>query len=69
VLGGTRGERYGGKPSMNERGKSDRPVVPGKLPNKPVRAGAEAVEGKGPAQGERGQGNTLRTQSRSGRVK
>ncbi len=31
---------------MNERGKSDRPVVPGKLPNKPVE-GAEAVEGRG----------------------
>jgi len=32
---------------MNERGKSDRPVVPGKLPNKPAEAGAEAVEGRG----------------------
>ena len=47
MLGGPRGERYGGKPSMNERGKSDRPVVPGKPPNKPVGAGAEAVEGRG----------------------
>ena len=32
---------------MNERGKSDRPVVPGKPPNKPVEAGAEAVEERG----------------------
>ena len=33
--GGTRGERQGGNPSMNEREKSDRPVLPAKLPNKP----------------------------------
>ena len=32
---------------MNERGKSDRPVVPVKPLNKPVGAGAEAVEGRG----------------------
>ena len=32
---------------MHDHGKSDRPVVPAKLPNKPVRAGAEAVEGRG----------------------
>ena len=32
---------------MNERGKSDRPVVPVKPPNNPVLAGAEAVEGRG----------------------
>ena len=51
MLGGPRGERYGGKPSMNERGKSDRPVVPGKPPNKPVGAGAEVVEGRGMPQG------------------
>ena len=44
-LGGPRGERYGGNPSMNERGKSDRPVVPRKPPNKP--SGAEVVEGRG----------------------
>jgi len=47
MLDGTRGERFGGKPSMNGRGKSDRPVVPGKPPNKSVEAGAEAVEGRG----------------------
>ena len=47
MLGGRRGERFGGTPSMNERGKSDRPVVPVKPPNKPADAGAEAVEGRG----------------------
>jgi RNA-directed DNA polymerase len=47
MLGGTRGERFGGKPSMNERGKSDRPVVPGKPPNKPGVSGAEVVEERG----------------------
>ncbi len=49
--GGPRGERLGGNPSMHERGKSDGPVVPAKLPNKPARAGAEAVEGRGSAKG------------------
>ena len=48
---GPRGERLGGNPSMYELGKSDGPVVPAKLPNKPARAGAEAVEGRGPAKG------------------
>jgi RNA-directed DNA polymerase len=47
---------------MNDRGKSDGPVVPAKLPNKPaVVAGAEAVEGRGPAEG-----NTA-SESRPGR--
>jgi len=37
---------------MNDHGKSDGPVVPAKQPNKPaVVAGAEAVEGRGPAKG------------------
>ena len=37
---------------MNDHGKSDGPVVPAKQPNKPaVVAGAEAVEGRGPATG------------------
>ena len=37
---------------MNGHGKSDGPVVPAKQPNKPaVVAGAEAVEGRGPAKG------------------
>jgi RNA-directed DNA polymerase len=36
---------------MNERGKSDGPVVPAKPPNKAARAAAEAVEERGPAEG------------------
>jgi RNA-directed DNA polymerase len=36
---------------MNERGKSDGPVVPAKPSNNPAVAGAEAVEGRGPAKG------------------
>ena len=36
---------------MNERRKSDRPVVPAKLPNKPGVPGAEAVEERGLAEG------------------
>jgi group II intron reverse transcriptase/maturase len=36
---------------MHDRGKSDRPVVPEKPPNKAVDAAAEAVEGRGLAKG------------------
>jgi hypothetical protein len=36
---------------MNERRKSDGPVVPAKLPNKTVDAVAEAVEERGPGKG------------------
>ena len=36
---------------MHDRGKSDGPVVPAKLPNKPAVPGAEVVEGRGPAEG------------------
>jgi RNA-directed DNA polymerase len=36
---------------MHDRGKSDRPVLPAKPPNKPGRPGAEAVEGRGLAKG------------------
>lgn len=36
---------------MYDHGKSDGPVVAAKQPNKPVRAGAEAVEPRGPAEG------------------
>ncbi len=32
---------------MHDHGKSDRPIVPAKLPNKPAMAGAEVVEGRG----------------------
>ena len=36
---------------MHDRGKSDRLVVPAKLPNKPAQAGAEVVEGRGLPEG------------------
>ena len=36
---------------MHDRGKSDRPVVPAKPPNKPADAGAEVVEGRGLPEG------------------
>ena len=36
---------------MHDRGKSDDLVVPAKPPNKPARAGAEVVEGRGSAEG------------------
>ncbi len=36
---------------MNDRGKSDSPVVPAKLPNKPALAGAEVVEERGLPEG------------------
>ena len=51
---------------MDGRGKSDGPVLPGKLPNKAGRPAAEAVEGRGPAKGNPHQRNALRTQSRAG---
>jgi len=52
VGGGPWGERFGGNPSMNDHGKSDGPVVPAKPLNKlAVMAGAEVVEGRGPAKG------------------
>lgn len=51
---------------MDDRGKSDRPVVPGKLPNKAEGKAAEAVEGRGLAKGNLPESNALRTQSRGG---
>src|SRR6188472_3830229 len=36
---------------MHDCGKSDRPVVPAKPPNKPAQAGAEVVEGRGLPEG------------------
>ena len=51
---------------MDERGKSDRPVVPGKPPNKAEGPAAEAAEGRGRAKGNSPERNVLRTQSRAG---
>jgi RNA-directed DNA polymerase len=52
---------------MNEAGKSDRPIVPEKSPNKARRA-AEGMEGRGLAKGNRHQQNASRTQSRKRRA-
>lgn len=51
---------------MNERGKSDRPVVPGKSPNGTGQPEPEAMEGRGRAKGNSLEADTLRTQSREG---
>lgn len=49
---------------MNDRGKSDRSVVPGKPPNKAGRPAAEGVEERDLAEGNSLKGNVFRTQSR-----
>ena len=49
---------------MNEHGKSDRPIVPGKSPNKARVTVAEEMEGRDLAKGNLGQQNAIRTQSR-----
>ena len=51
---------------MDGRGKSDRSVVPGKLPNNAEEPAAEAVEGRGRTKGNSLRRNVLRTQSRDG---
>jgi RNA-directed DNA polymerase len=51
---------------MDERGKSDSPVVPGKPPNKAEEPAAEVVEGRGLAKGNSPERNALRTPSRGG---
>ncbi len=48
----------------NEHGKSDRPIVPGKSPNKTRASAAEEMEGRGLAKGNLSQQNAFRTQSR-----
>ncbi len=49
----------------NEHGKSDRPIVPGKSPNKARVAAAEEMEGRGLAKGNLSQQNASRTLSRA----
>ena len=46
---------------MNEHGKSDRPIVPGKSPNKARVPVAEEMEGRGLAKGNLSQQNASRT--------
>ena len=67
--GGPLREGQGRTPEMHERGKSDRPVVPAKLPNNTGSPGAEAVEGRGLAEGNTDQLDTPRTQGRRRRAK
>jgi len=50
---------------MDERGKSDSSVVPGKPPNKAEESAAEAVEGRELTEGNSHERNTSRTQGRS----
>lgn len=50
---------------MNDRRKSDRPVVLGKSPNKAGRPAAEGTEGRGLAKGNLREQNTPRTQRRT----
>jgi RNA-directed DNA polymerase len=49
---------------MNGRGKSDSSDVPAKLPNKAEEPAAEAMEGRGLAEGNSPEGNVSRTQGR-----
>lgn len=55
----------GRTPMTHEPGKSDRPVVPAKSPNKAVPSAAEVMEGRGLAEGNTDQQNAPRTQSRT----
>ena len=50
---------------MHDGGKSDRPMVPTKLPNKAGQTAAEAVEGRGLTEGNTSQQNAPRTQCRT----
>src|SRR5437867_1440206 len=61
---GTRREVQGRTATMNEHGKSDRPVVPAKSPNNAGKPVAEGMEGRGLAKGNLRQQNAFRTQSR-----
>ena len=51
---------------MNGHGKSDRPEVPAKSPNKAERSAAEGTEGRGLAKGNPPRQNAPRTPSRDG---
>jgi RNA-directed DNA polymerase len=59
------GKAEGRNPMMHRQGKSDRPIVPTKLPNKAKAPAAEVVEGRGLAKGNMGQQNAPRTQRRT----
>jgi len=54
---------------MNDHGKSDRPAVPAKSPNKAGPPAAEGMEGRGLAKGNLRQQNASRTPSRNGALR
>lgn len=58
-------EVQGRTPMTNGHGKSDRPIVPQKPPNKAPPGAAEGVEGRGLAKGNPHEQNALRTQGRA----
>jgi RNA-directed DNA polymerase len=66
VWAGREGKAISRTPEMNDRRESDSCVVPAKLANKAGRSAAELVEGRRLDEGNTGQQNALRTQSREG---
>jgi len=66
ICPGAHREVRGRTPMMNERGKSDRPVVPVKSSNKIGQPAAEGMEGRGLTKGNPQQQNASRTPSRNG---
>src|SRR5439155_23842219 len=62
---GAHREVQGRTPMMNEHGKSDRPVVPTKSPNKAGQPATEGMEGRGLTKGNLQQQNVSRTPSRT----
>jgi group II intron reverse transcriptase/maturase len=63
---GREGKAMSREPEMHDRRESDGCVVPAKLANKAERSAAELVEGRRLDEGNTGQQNALRTQSREG---
>lgn len=62
---GRTGKAIGRTPVMYDQGKSDRPIVPAKLPNNAGQPAAEVVEGRGLAKGSTDEQNASRTQCRT----
>jgi len=62
---GRAGKANGRIPAMHDPGKSDRPVIPSKSPNKAGAPAAEVAEGRGLAKGNTDEQNAPRTQSRT----
>jgi len=50
---------------MNEHGKSDRPIVPGKSPKQSKASVAEEMEGRGSGKGNLSQQNAFRIRGRA----